>query len=333
VHPEVSYSDLYAFAGCVAIEFLGGPRIPFNFGRTDDACGKRCPKNGRLPDATKSADHLRAVFGERMGFTDQEIVALSGGHTLGRCHQVRSGFDGPWTSKPLRFDNEYFVNLIARKWRKKQWNGPPQFEDEETGTLMMLPTDIALLEDAKFRPHVEAYAKDQDLFFRDFAVAYAKLISLGCPPQCDPNRAAAPQSERDQASAHFRELAMHGSVGPARAIAPKADVHQVEPTSGRTALHKAAFWGHVEMCKYLANEAKLKLNLRDNYGDTALHDACKFGHDAVVKVLLDAGADATLTNNAGQCPLTLAKEHSKDKCVELLKAHQNGKGKKQRAKL
>jgi cytochrome c peroxidase len=29
-----------------------------------------------------------------MGFNDQEIVALSGAHALGRCHSDRSGFKG-----------------------------------------------------------------------------------------------------------------------------------------------------------------------------------------------------------------------------------------------
>ena len=40
-----------------------------------------------------------------MGFNDRDIVALSGAHTLGRCHLQRSGFDGPWTRNPLKFDN------------------------------------------------------------------------------------------------------------------------------------------------------------------------------------------------------------------------------------
>jgi len=42
---------------------------------------------GRLPDASQGAQHLRDVF-YRMGFDDEAIVALSGAHTLGRCHQV-----------------------------------------------------------------------------------------------------------------------------------------------------------------------------------------------------------------------------------------------------
>jgi len=25
------------------------------------------------------------------------VVLIGGGHTVGRCHQDRSGYDGPWT--------------------------------------------------------------------------------------------------------------------------------------------------------------------------------------------------------------------------------------------
>jgi L-ascorbate peroxidase len=59
-----------------------------------------------------------------MGFNDQEIVALSGAHTIGRAKPTRSGFgkestkytvNGPgtpggssWTPEWLVFDNTYF---------------------------------------------------------------------------------------------------------------------------------------------------------------------------------------------------------------------------------
>ena len=47
---------------------------------------------GPYPDgAPDAAAHLRNVF-YRMGLSDQEIVVLSGAHTLGRSYPHRSGF-------------------------------------------------------------------------------------------------------------------------------------------------------------------------------------------------------------------------------------------------
>ena len=106
----------------------GGPSIPFRPGRKDAVTVEESVEDGRLPDATQSTNHLRDVFG-RMGMTDEEIVALSGAHTLGRAHLDRSGFDGPWTENPLEFDNSYFKNLLERKWTVKANSvGNIQFE-------------------------------------------------------------------------------------------------------------------------------------------------------------------------------------------------------------
>jgi len=178
-HPEISYADLWTFAGVVAVEEMHGPKISWRPGRKDVADDKHCPPDGRLPDAVKGADHIRAIF-YRMGFDDQEIVALAGAHALGRCHADRSGFLGPWTRSPTTFSNDFFVQLSEQKWTPKKWNGPKQFEDP-TGELMMLPADIAFIEDPRFKKHVEQYANDEDLFFKDFAKAFGKLLELGVP--------------------------------------------------------------------------------------------------------------------------------------------------------
>jgi catalase (peroxidase I) len=136
--PELSYADIWTMAGTQAIALAGGPEIPFNYGRIDAPSADSCPPNGRLPDAAQGADHLREVF-NRMGFDDKGIVALSGAHTLGSCHRLRSGFDGPWTENPLSFDNTYFQNLLNLEWTVREWDGPKQFQDP-SGKLMMLPT-------------------------------------------------------------------------------------------------------------------------------------------------------------------------------------------------
>eukprot|EP00937_MAST-01D_sp_MAST-1D-sp2_P005045 g5045.t1 len=310
-NPDVSVADIWAQAGAWAVEFTGGPRIACSFGRTDQGA-EGCPPNGRLPDAALGAQHLRDVF-HRQGFNDREIVALSGAHTLGRCHPQRSGFDGPWTSNPLKFDNEYFVNLLEKTWTKREWDGNEQFEDE-SGELMMLPTDMALLSDEQFRPVVEEYARDEALFFREFAAAFAKLLGNGCPMAAAPTAS----SERAQATEAFLHNAMHGSFVALKKCRPDADVHAVEASSGRTALHKAAFWGHEEIVKFLLEDCKVDANRVDYNGDTALHDATRFGHAAIVQQLLAAGADKAVANKDGQTALLAAEAFDKPGIAAML---------------
>lgn len=175
---NVSIADLWAFAGTTAIAVCGGPDIPFQFGRVDIASSSECVEEGRLPDGDKGLDHLRGVFG-RMGFSDQEIVALSGAHTLGGCHADRSGFEGMWTAQPLKFDNAYFKDIINKKWEKTTSSkGCPQLKNgaDASDKTMMLSTDLCLFERAETKATVELYAKDEKAFFTAFSSAWTKLI-------------------------------------------------------------------------------------------------------------------------------------------------------------
>jgi len=127
-NPDISYADLWTFAGAAAIEYMGGPHIPWTEGRSDKPDGTSCPAEGRLPDASKNAAHIRQIF-YRMGFNDREIVALIGAHTLGFCHADRSGYVGPWTRDPYGFDNSFYQLLLSEPWRVKLGSTPLQFED------------------------------------------------------------------------------------------------------------------------------------------------------------------------------------------------------------
>ncbi|KAL3591925.1 hypothetical protein D5086_010565 [Populus alba] len=161
-HPKITYADLYQLAGVVAVEVTGGPTIDFVPGRKDSP---ESPEEGRLPDAKQGASHLRDVF-YRMGLSDKDIVALSGGHTLGRAHRDRSGFDGPWTKEPLKFDNSYFQELLKG----------------DSEGLLKLRTDRVLVEDPEFRKYVVLYVEDEDAFFSDYAESHKKLSELGFTP-------------------------------------------------------------------------------------------------------------------------------------------------------
>ncbi|KAG9236494.1 mitochondrial putative cytochrome c peroxidase [Amylocarpus encephaloides] len=178
-YPWITYSDLWILAGVCAIQEMQGPTIPYRPGRSDKDVAA-CTPDGRLPDASQGNKHLRNIF-YRMGFNDQEIVALSGAHALGRCHSTRSGFEGPWTFSPTVVTNEYYKLLLNEKWNWKKWNGPKQLEDKTTKTLMMLPTDMAIVSDKAFKEWAVKYAKDEELFFKDFSNVIVKLFELGVP--------------------------------------------------------------------------------------------------------------------------------------------------------
>lgn len=75
---------------------MGGPQIPWEPGRKDyeseqAAAEHRGDVSNRLPDGALGTAHIRDVFG-RMGFSDQEIVALSGAHNLGEWCEVGTCF-------------------------------------------------------------------------------------------------------------------------------------------------------------------------------------------------------------------------------------------------
>ncbi|CAN8063184.1 unnamed protein product [Agarophyton chilense] len=161
--PSMSHADLYQLASVVAVQFAGGPSIPFRLGRKDKLAPD-CSPDGRLPDANKRMPHLRDIF-YRMGFNDKEIVLLSGAHCLGRCHAERSGFDGPWTAEPLKFDNSYYTQTLSE-------NPDPK--------LLRLASDLALLDEPYTKQLCASYAADQDLFFREYVPVHQKLSELGC---------------------------------------------------------------------------------------------------------------------------------------------------------
>lgn len=177
MYPWMSRGDMWTLGGVVAVQEAGGPKIKWRPGRQNVTDRSKVPPNGRLPDATQGAGHVRDVF-SRMGFNDVETVALIGAHCLGRCHTWRSGFDGPWGPSPNVFSNDFFVRLL-QNWHVRKWDGVKQYEDDETNSYMMLPTDIALKEDLTFLKTVKKYAADQDVFFADFSKAFTKLLENG----------------------------------------------------------------------------------------------------------------------------------------------------------
>jgi len=208
-YPLVSWADLIQMASAVSIEHAGGPKIAMKYGRQDVSGPEGCPDtasrntaaNAGLPDAAMpfgcgaqdAPTHLRNVF-HRMGFNDQEIVALSGAHTIGRAFKERSGTvpEGYGEANactftraacPVRHDGKAGVGMPGgRSWTKK-WlkfdNSYFQEYAEDNKELLWLDTDKALHTDDGFKPTFMTYKNDQEAFFKDYAAAHKKLSELG----------------------------------------------------------------------------------------------------------------------------------------------------------
>eukprot|EP00635_Sarcinochrysidales_sp_CCMP3193_P001367 CAMPEP_0118919716 /NCGR_PEP_ID=MMETSP1166-20130328/18699_1 /TAXON_ID=1104430 /ORGANISM="Chrysoreinhardia sp, Strain CCMP3193" /LENGTH=289 /DNA_ID=CAMNT_0006860245 /DNA_START=58 /DNA_END=927 /DNA_ORIENTATION=+ len=156
----LTYGDLYTLAGVTAIRRQArGPVVPWSYGRRVDR-----PLEAGAPDGGEETGLRYDVF-SRMGFTDKDFVALSGAHALGR-------FNGRLTSA-------YYSLLLNEPWTPRHWDGPLRYEDPSKD-LVMLPSDLLLRDDTKFRKYAEVYAKNLGTFFRDLTVAFQKLEELGC---------------------------------------------------------------------------------------------------------------------------------------------------------
>lgn len=152
----VSRADLVALAGAYAVRITGGPAIQVPVGRRD-AAGP--DPDGRMPALDASAEQQIANFAAK-GLSAQELVVLSGSHTLGS-----KGYGDPVT-----FDNTYYKTLLAAPWADKS---------NEMAQHTGIPTDHVLADNPELRPHIQRYADNQDAFYADFAAAYAKMASLG----------------------------------------------------------------------------------------------------------------------------------------------------------
>ncbi len=105
-------------------------------------------------------------------------------------------------------------------------------------------------------------------------------------------------------------------------VAAGADLKSINRYGG-TALTPAAHHGHLEVVRFLLT-TNIDINHINNLGWTALLEAVILGdgeerHTNIVKALIDAGADKTITDRDGITPLQHAQSHRYKRMIELLK--------------
>ncbi|KAI6689592.1 hypothetical protein NL676_026420 [Syzygium grande] len=184
----VSCADIAAIAARDSVFLSGGPEYDVPLGRRDSLTfASESVVLENLPAPTENASEIVAALAKKhLDATD--VVALSGGHTIGLAHCA--AFENrlyptqdptmektfahdlkgvcPTTNStnttvldirsPNRFDNKYFVNLVNRQG--------------------LFTSDQDLYEYPTTRDIVSSFAEDQELFFEKFVLAMTKMGQL-----------------------------------------------------------------------------------------------------------------------------------------------------------
>ncbi|KAL2325214.1 hypothetical protein Fmac_024272 [Flemingia macrophylla] len=176
----VSCADILAMAARDAVFFAGGPVYDIPKGRKDGRRSK-IEDTINLPFPTFNASELIRSFGQR-GFSAQEMVALSGAHTLGvaRC----ASFKNRLSQVDPTLDTE-FAKTLARTCNSGDNAEQPfdytrnDFDNVYFNALLrkngVLTSDQTLYTSPKTRNFVNAYALNQAMFFFDFQQAMVKM--------------------------------------------------------------------------------------------------------------------------------------------------------------
>jgi ankyrin repeat protein len=109
------------------------------------------------------------------------------------------------------------------------------------------------------------------------------------------------------------------SVAASATPAPKPSPSAVTAKVSPVVFLEASKAGDFVAVRTLLNDDPSVLNAKDEqFGATALHWAALRGHQAVVALLIERGADASLKNKAGETPLVVAERAKREDVVRLL---------------
>lgn len=158
---QVSMADMIAYAGSLAFEKCTGKRISFKFGRTSALVANA---GGLLPQLDVSAQDIFDMFNSRLGFTEEETVALIGGaHSTARVHAqlTRDVPSGDMDDTPDVCDSNYFKRLKNR----------PE--------AVIVPADRNMGQSDMYKKHVSKFSNNQAAMISTYRAAFTKLIELG----------------------------------------------------------------------------------------------------------------------------------------------------------
>ncbi|CAN8274946.1 unnamed protein product [Cochlearia groenlandica] len=187
----VSCADILALAARDSVLVSGGPSWDVKVGRKDGRTASKQAALNSLPSPNSTVSTLISVF-QKLGLSQTDMVALSGGHTLGKakCTSFTARLQPLQTRQPANHgDNLEFLESLQQLCSTVDTSvaitqldlvTPSTFDNQYYVNLLsgqgLLPSDQALaVQDPRTREIVENYAADQSIFFDDFKKAMVKM--------------------------------------------------------------------------------------------------------------------------------------------------------------
>ncbi|XP_077216486.1 peroxidase 46-like [Tasmannia lanceolata] len=192
----VSCADILALSARDAVEMAGGPSIYVRTGRRDGKVSAAPNVRPNIVDTSFTLDEMIHHFSSK-GLSLDDIVTLSGAHTIGSAHcsafsdRFREDSKGNLTiidslldksygaelmkkcptgantsitvnndpETPFMFDNQYYRNLLAGKG--------------------LFQSDSELFNDGRTKHKVESFSESLETFFEKWGQSFLKLTSVG----------------------------------------------------------------------------------------------------------------------------------------------------------
>ncbi|KAL6903565.1 hypothetical protein ACP4OV_004378 [Aristida adscensionis] len=200
----VSCSDIVVLAARDAVIFTGGPAVPVTLGRRDGLVSLASNVRANIIDTGFSVDAMATSFASK-GLTLDDLVTLSGGHTIGSAHCNTFGerfrvANGSMTPVDGSMNTDYANELIracsaangtvsAGTAVDCDAGSASAFDNRYFGNLLdgrgLLRTDAVLVQNATTRAKVAEFARSQESFFDSWADSFARLTSLGVKTGAD----------------------------------------------------------------------------------------------------------------------------------------------------
>ncbi|PSS19809.1 Peroxidase [Actinidia chinensis var. chinensis] len=191
----VSCADILALSARGSTILSGGPMWELPLGRKDSRTASLSGSNSNIPPPNSTVQNLITLF-KRQGLDEADLVALSGGHTIGvaRCVTFKQRlYNQNGNNQPdATLEKTYYHGLKAvcpktggdNNLSPLDFASPAKFDNTYFKLVLwgkgLLTSDEVLLTGnvGKTMELVKAYATDEELFFGQFAKSMVKMGNI-----------------------------------------------------------------------------------------------------------------------------------------------------------